>query len=92
MRTCSNCKRNLLTSDFYKQADGKDGLTSECKDCRKESVKAWKKENPDQVRASIKCYDLTYPQKKALRNQRFREKNPDYMKIYRERKRKESPS
>ena len=35
MKTCSNCKREKLYSEFHAKAESSDGHSSWCKDCRK---------------------------------------------------------
>lgn len=44
-KTCSVCKQELEASLFYKQANGKFGLTSRCKSCHQKSNSKWAKAN-----------------------------------------------
>ena len=43
MKICSVCKQNFPLEKFYKQKDGKFGVTSRCKTCVLESNARWEK-------------------------------------------------
>lgn len=48
METCSTCKENKLSNDFYKRADGT--LFKKCKDCTREKAKQYRDNNPDKLK------------------------------------------
>ena len=72
IKTCTKCKINKNTSEFYKNKSAKDGLASWCKACSYECVRKWKKANSGKVSEQCKVY---------------REKNRDKLAKYRERNR-----
>ena len=41
-KRCSSCKQVKLRSEFYRAPAQRDGITSECKECRKAAVAAWR--------------------------------------------------
>jgi hypothetical protein len=45
MKTCTNCKTEKDSEQFYKQAGATDGLDPYCKDCRKDKNKQYAKNN-----------------------------------------------
>lgn len=49
-KSCSKCKLEFPTGAFQRDKHAKDGLTCQCKACRKISREAWKSRNPDKVR------------------------------------------
>ena len=46
-KTCSTCKENKLTSEFYDHPANKDGLQYMCKICHKKNAAEWKKNNKE---------------------------------------------
>ena len=40
-KVCTKCKRTLPLSEFYRRAASKDGLTCQCKECRKAAEHEW---------------------------------------------------
>lgn len=55
-KRCYRCGKELPLSEFYKDKDKKDGLNVRCKECEKERVKDWKKNNPLKVNEMQKKY------------------------------------
>lgn len=49
-KTCVRCKKDLPTTDFYKQAKTKDGLHAYCKKCSYELNKQFRNEHPEKMR------------------------------------------
>lgn len=49
-KTCVRCKKDLPTTDFYKQAKTKDGLSCYCKKCSYEINKKYQHEHPEKIR------------------------------------------
>lgn len=50
MKTCARCKQEKPKDRFFRQKTSKDGHGSWCKDCMKENLKNWKKDNPNLIR------------------------------------------
>jgi hypothetical protein len=51
MKTCSKCKVEKPLEDFYRSKQTKDGLHNWCKECFGESVRKYREENKDLIRA-----------------------------------------
>lgn len=68
-KTCTKCHQEKVLDDFNKQAAGRLGRTSACRDCDRARQAKWRQENPEATRAAKK---------------RWNEQNPDYAKNYRE--------
>ncbi|HJW51463.1 MAG TPA: hypothetical protein VJ501_05580 [Burkholderiaceae bacterium] len=47
MRTCTKCRLSLPLTAFGKQRDGRDGLRSACKSCRRVENENWRQANSD---------------------------------------------
>lgn len=47
MKTCTKCNCSKPLSEFFKESRGKDGLTTQCKSCKKEYLQNWVKDNKD---------------------------------------------
>lgn len=50
-RECRSCQRRLPLSEFWKQANRRDGLQSECKECMKVRTTDYHRANRDRLRA-----------------------------------------
>lgn len=46
MKICTRCLKVLTVADFGKHRGMKDGLSSMCRNCKRESAKAWRQDNP----------------------------------------------
>jgi hypothetical protein len=51
MKVCSTCGVEKYLVDFDKRDDCKDGYAGQCKTCHKIKIYAWKKQNPENVKA-----------------------------------------
>lgn len=51
-KTCNKCLKTKPLSEFHKAKDryGRDGYYSQCKQCKSEYWKQWRKANPEQAR------------------------------------------
>lgn len=60
IKKCSICNKDKELSNFYKQAKGKFGVKSSCKDCEKKEreTKYW--ENPQKKIQQVKQYQKTH--------------------------------
>lgn len=48
-KVCSKCKRELPTSEFYKNSNAKDGFCGYCKECSREQVRKHKMKRRGQM-------------------------------------------
>lgn len=46
-KKCTQCSQVKPLDCFCKKKAAKDGLQSQCKDCNKEILKKWRKDNPN---------------------------------------------
>lgn len=72
MKVCTNCDEKKLYEDFYKDKCKKDGLASQCKPCRNEVTKRWRKRNFEKIRIVADKYKKENP--KRIKEQRERHK------------------
>lgn len=49
-KKCWNCNRDLSTTNFHKNSARKDGLDTQCKECRSKYNKKWRKNNETKIR------------------------------------------
>ena len=75
-KTCSCCGVSKEISLFNKKRSTKDGLQSKCRDCEK----AWKKANPEKVKASRKAWAKANPEKVKAYNKTHYQANPEKKK------------
>ena len=96
MKTCSVCKQEKTLESFYKQKDGKFGVTSRCKVCLLEANK--KHHNPELSREyTAKWRSIEVNREKALAaSRKWRKDNLQYdafrATLYRARKKNQCPS
>jgi hypothetical protein len=46
VKTCSKCGQSKTYSEFYRDRGHRDGLTSDCRSCRRAQATAWQKSAP----------------------------------------------
>ncbi len=86
MKTCSKCKRILDTSMFFRSSQAKDGLSYQCKDCRKsygtypESKALWAKNNKERVLEIGREWNKNNPEKKLKSQSRYRKANREVLR------------
>ena len=63
-KICSKCKQEKSVGEFNKKLDTKDGLRSDCRECRKQ----YRQENPEKIKnAELKRkYGITLEQCNAM--------------------------
>lgn len=85
-KACTKCKIIKGVDDFYAQPTGMLGRTAECKTCRLSRCKKYDDAHREEkARKFRQRYD---PEVQREKNARFREENPNYMKVYRKKKEK----
>jgi 5-methylcytosine-specific restriction endonuclease McrA len=74
--TCKACQETKSVDHFYRAPSNRSGYMLICKECKITQALAWRKANPEKVRAQRRKRkeDLQYRQKER---KRYREKNPD---------------
>jgi hypothetical protein len=81
---CSKCKDNKSADEFYKDKNNPDGLSGNCKQCRKE----WKIKNRENLLGYATVYNSIYfnkPEAKESRRMRsveWRKNNPERQRQY----------
>lgn len=83
-KICTCCKAQKSLDEFYKDARRKDGRYPNCKQCAKESSKAWKQANPEQAKKSTLKSRAKESSKQAARDRskQWRSKNPGHSARY----------
>ena len=81
-KVCSKCGLEKSLSEFYKDNQKKDGLTSICKICTNNRVKIYKEENSEKVKESKQKHYLKNKDKYSNLNQKWKKENPEYMSNY----------
>lgn len=96
MKTCTACKQEKSLDCFYKQKDGKFGVTSRCKLCVLASNKKWADENKDQHKVGIRNWQIKNKEKCLEATRQWRKRNLQYdafrARTYRARKMNQCPS
>lgn len=57
-KLCPKCRKNKPLADFHKKKAAKDGRQSRCKQCNKESVQTWQKENSKRFEESWRAREI----------------------------------
>lgn len=95
-KTCSKCKQELSAESFYKQKDGKFGLTSRCKVCVQKSNTTWKEANPDKAKQAQQHWVKEHKELCLSRTREWRKSNLQYdafrARTYRARKQQQLPT
>ena len=81
-KVCKECKEETFLSEFYKDANGLDGVKSSCKICCEKAKKVWNEKNKEKLKQQKKEYEQR-PEVKEKRK-KYREENKD--KIVNDRK------
>jgi len=80
-KKCTKCKITKDLSEFYKN---KKGHISACKKCTKRQVKLYRDNNVDKVKECSKKHYRENKIKICDRVKKYRDNNPEVMKVYRE--------
>jgi hypothetical protein len=93
MKECTKCKIEKESSEFSKDKDKKDGLTSNCKACNKkyrqdnaEQLKKYHQENAERINQ----YSKKYRQKNAEKIKKYHQENAEQSKKYSKKWRQEN--
>ena len=60
---CYKCKENKLTESFGKNKSKKDGLSTECRPCKRQGDKQYYQDNAEQVKQTVAKYRSENPEK-----------------------------
>lgn len=72
-KQCRQCKQVLALSEYWNDKRSKDGKRSSCRKCLSPAITAWKKRNPEKVRA-MNSSGRRQPGKVALYMKRYKAK------------------
>lgn len=78
LKRCCRCQMQLPLSEFYKDVSRNDGLTIECKSCKRER----RLENLDHERAQDRLWYATHKEDKAERNRKYWIENKERVLAY----------
>lgn len=79
-KICSKCKQEKSLCDFHKDARSKLGVTSQCKECGKESSAKYLRENPEKEKGRKAKYRRENPEKEKKRKAKYYQENLDKIK------------
>lgn len=68
VKICNKCERSLDLSDYYKDKTKKDGLSTCCKDCRKQ----WKRDNKEKIASYNREYGQEHKEEAKIRKRKNR--------------------
>lgn len=91
-RYCSKCHIEFSLEHFGKDSHGRDGLTSACKRCRKESQKTYKENHPEEYKASRRKTDYKRKDKKRIQAKERHRKHPEKRRDAAKRRRAKNPA
>lgn len=75
LKVCGHCKEQKNVSEFYKQKNGKFGVTSECKICRRLRDRLYHETHPEMRKKSDKNWYQNNKDKKKEDNKNFKLKS-----------------
>lgn len=82
MKKCTRCKEDLPLEAFGKDKYSHDGLTHQCKICRRKSSAIWKSKNEKRVKEKNKEWRLNNPEKLLKNMEKFNKEHPNYQQEY----------
>ena len=86
-KICKKCNRILDIRCFSKDKTHRDGLASNCKECRKKTYENWKNSNINKLQEYQRIYREEHKEEKKRYNQIYRNRNiPDKEKNIKHRK------
>lgn len=80
MPKCSRCQRELPPESFYAdRTHPRREHTSECMDCRKQSISEWKHNNPEKYQEMLARWQEEHREHYLEYQRKWREDHPDYL-------------
>lgn len=79
-KICSKCKIEKLYIEFYKNKGSKDGLASNCKECRRRTANVWRANNKDKVAQDKRNWRVTNKDRHTENNRQWKAVNFDTVK------------
>jgi 3-methyladenine DNA glycosylase AlkC len=76
-KTCFTCKQIKALSEFRNLRRSKDGKATYCRDCAREKLNAYRKANPDIVKAAKKRWYNRHAEERKTYARQFRQNNPE---------------
>lgn len=77
MKTCTKCKTEKIESEFYKDKQKRDGLSSQCRECRLAYKTAYAKKNRKMLAEKSKIYASKRKEHKAEYDREYTKKNKE---------------
>jgi hypothetical protein len=71
MKICTQCKKEKELEFFRKEAKGKFGVSSKCKDCLLEKDREYRENNKEKIKQNHKKWDERHPRGRYWNNVRF---------------------
>ncbi len=81
-KQCTQCKQTLPLTEFDKNSNHRDGLTSVCKKCIYISQKTYREKNQDKIQAYLKKNKDRIKIRNKIYRENNREKRRAYSKLY----------
>ena len=106
IKCCGKCHECKPLSEFYKDKDKPDGMSTKCKGCEKAKSKKWREDNPDYskeygkkwrednsdyVKEHSKKWREDNPDRVRELGQKWREDNPDYLREWKKNRKQTDP-
>ena len=86
-KVCTKCGVEKPLGEYNKKKRGKHGVESQCRDCRKQYGRQYRKDNKEYVNRAIREWQINNPVKVKEGERRWRANNPEKVKEYRVRNR-----
>src|SRR6266540_1124795 len=86
-KVCRDCKQWKSYVAFFKKQEGRDGFYTRCKECWHIYMHAWRKRNPEVIRAANLRFVENNPDKVRGYYRKYRQNHPEKVKQQRERER-----
>ncbi len=79
-KICSKCKEKKSITEFFKNKKMKDGLFSECKECRSKYAKDYRKKNRNRIKKYKREYYKKNKEYIKEKSRKYRKNNPEKVK------------
>jgi hypothetical protein len=79
IKYCYKCKESKPILSFGKNKSKKDGLATECRECKKSQDKSYYQENSETVKQSVSKYRIANPEKVIQVKKSWYRKNQEYV-------------
>lgn len=80
MKICRICSKIKSLNDFYKNHKSKDGLRSECKECRIKNAQIWYRANSEKAQDNSAAWRESNSERVRRMTKAYRDANPDMIR------------